>query len=353
MAISIIRDDIRSADGQDSSGKQTFTRSMSFSYDPAVDTVVDLMQSNFFPQVGSVHPTYTQWTLDSVSAVNVVQGPDGRDEMWITCKYTRGGRSGGFSNKDKDVPPWKLGPQNFSSTMETEQVPVLEVYSIEEKKWKPYVNTAGCRIVRMKNEYIRVISFSMNYQYTGRLHLKNATERINDDAVKVCSVDIPAKCGMLMPMTSNVHTVYENDGKTVKWKYETINITIKVRRKTWKIEDLNVGRLALFKNEQGEITLSPIFQYTPWKSPNNLEQNALVKPKFGSISDVMLAQKTYEKAGGKGKIPFSQFDEDLPLDQFGDLYYEAIENPGTEYLRIGGYEIKPESWNRFDLPKEI
>jgi hypothetical protein len=331
---------------------------MGFSYDPAVDTVVDLMQSNFYPQVGSVHPTYTQWTLDSVSAVDVVKGPDGRDEMWITAKYSRGGRTGGgFANK-KDVPPWELGPQNFQSTTEQQQTKqVLKLYD-PKKGWIPYVNTAGCRLIRMRNETIRIISFDVNYEYKGKLHLKNSAERLNSDNETVCSVSIPAYCGKLMPMSSTLHTVYENDGETVKWKYETVHVTIRINQDTWIIEDLNVGRLAKFANtaEEGnsQFILGPIFQYTPWTSTDPAV-NAKVRPKFGSIDDVVIAQQAYERATGdkKTKIPFSQCDEDLPLNEHGGIYEEAIKDPvNNPYLTIKGYETEGVSWKQYDLPKE-
>lgn len=356
MAFSLVKDDIRSGDGQDSSGKQTFTRSMGFTFDPARDTVVDLMQSNFYPQAGSVHPIYTQWTLDNVSAIDVVRSPEGRDEMWLTGKYVRGGRSGGASQQ-KDVPPWKLGAQNFQSAVEQQQTKqVLQLFSKDQNKWIPYVNTAGCRLIRMRNETIRVISFDMNYEYKGKLRVKNAWERLNGDSVKVCSVSIPAYCGKLMPMSSSLHTVYENDGKTVKWKYETVHVTIKINQHTWIIEDLNVGRLAKFPVEEGgdQTMLAPIFQYTPWLSKDPAA-NAKIKPRFGSIDNVVAAQKAYETATGdkSTKIPFSQVDEDLPLNKNGGIYQEAINDPeNNPYLTISGYETEGESWNKYDLPKE-
>lgn len=349
----LIRDGIKSADGQDSSGKQTFTRSLGYTYDPDVDTVVDLLESNLYPEPGGVHPVYTQWTLESVSSVNTVVS-NGAHEMWFTCKYSRRGNKSSAANK-KDVPPWELGAQNFRSVYEKYQSKqVKKLYIPEKKKWVPYVNGAGCPLVRTIEEEIRVISFDVHKRYRGKFAPKAAKELYNPEDYRVCGIPIPAYCGKLMPMTSDLHTVYENDGKTVKWQYETVHYTIKINNDTWKVSDLNVGRLAMFPTgADGKLELGPIFQYTPWESSNPTE-NANIRPTFGSISEVMAAQSTYERRGGKGKIPYTQFDEDLPLRENGTLYTEAIEDPiNYPYLTIEGMVKEGTSWNGLGIPKEI
>lgn len=362
MAFAIIRDDIRSADGQDSSGKQTFTRSMSFSYDPEKDTVIDLMQSDLFPIPKSKHPIYNKWILDSVSAVNVVKGSDGRDEMWITAKYSRGNGLG--SGNEEKVYPWDYGVQNFQDSYETSQnIPMTEIYNEDEKDFVPFVNTAGSPLVHMKNAVIRTISFDKSFEVKGgRRYEKNEDKMIiNSGDETVCGIPIPQYCGMLMPMTANLYKVFK--GKDLDYEYETVHFTIRINMSGWKLSFLNVGRLAKFPadndNEDGEVRiLSPIYQYTPWKSTDQ-ESQVKTKPKFGSINDVIKAQNDfYVTAGGSAnigaKIPFSQVDEDMPLDENGGLYQDAIDDPvKNPYLKIEGFESEPESWSKFDLPKGL
>jgi hypothetical protein len=77
---------------------------------------------------------------------------------------------------------------------------------------------------------------------------------------------------------------------------------------------------------------------------------------YGGMDEVMQAQANYEKVVKGKKIPWSQVDENMPLDKDGTLLMSALDPNRTnevEYLRIEGFEVVPESWNKYNLPRSI
>lgn len=353
--IQIIEDDIE-FDGIDSSRRKTATRLLVYSRE-AGDSTMDLAESNLLPRIGDVHPKYTRFTVDSVEKPIVSEG---KPTFCVKVKYKHGGDSGGGSgggeNGDDggevddtgkvEVKPWNLGPQNVQLTSFEYESPAEYLYDHNNKK-HDLKNTAGQRILLSAPFCGTKISFTKNYKHMGNTwRFVNHVYQLNDKSLTVCNVKIARYHGKLYPIYPQLHTVYENDGQTIKWEYESINFNIDVKYDhDWRTSVLNVGKLAKFNG-----VLEPIFVYTPWMSEDPYV-NAKTLPKYGSIADVQKAQAEYERIVKGGKIPWSQFDEELPLDESGGIDMQAIQD--QVYRNLTGFLYEVNDWSEYSLPGSI
>ena len=355
--MNIIKDSI-DFDGVDSSGRRTATRYLVIDR-ASDDSTMDLAESNLLPQIGDAHPQYTNYICDSVD--KPTWGEGGEPRFFVKVKYRRGGsRGGGGGSQGGDVPPWELGPQDVTTTAVEVEYQMDRLYSPEKKKWIWLKNSAGNRLIKTGRTYIVQLSFIQNYEHkTGRWKEAMVNQSINSEQIKVCNLNIGPYCGKLLPFTPKLHTVYENDGETIKYEYESVQYTIEILTNgdvSWKEKILNVGKYARFPLNGGTLSpASPIFSYQPIVS-DDATANLAVKTRYGRIEDVMAAQTAYEKAtNNKGKkIPYAEITEELPLKADGTLYLEAMEDPENyEYLTIEGFPVVPESWTKYDLPEEV
>ena len=354
MIHGVIADDMN-FEGEDNSGKKNATRYMVFSCDNG-DSSMLLAESNLVPKRNDVHPVYTRWSVESVGAP-VYDAADHR--FMLKIKYKFGGDSGGGNGGTENissVEPWLLGAQNVKITVFEKEKVIDQLWNPDKNSWVSLINTAGNKLLLQGSEYVLQLSFTQNYKHTtGKWREMNSNISINDSDVKVCNLNIKKYSGLLKPFLPELHTVYENDGKTIKWEYESINYTIEVLTDSnWLKSVLNVGRLARFERK-GELTVlpEPVFSYTPWKTADDTA-NMQVKPVYGGITDVQAAQIEYQKVAPGKKIPYSQIDEDLPLKEDGTLYLEAMENPDENpYLKIEGFTVIPESWAKYGLPRSV
>ena len=351
MAFVIVKDDIVPGNGTDSSGKQSFIRKVAVTYDPQRDTVVDLQESSFFPEVGSVHPTYTQWTLESISTPILNDNPA---EIWFDCTYTRNILT---PAKPKDTPPWELGVQDFQTNTFDIMVPVKRIFKPREfggdGQWHDYTNSAGAPLLREMPVPVEQITFTMNYRHReGKDPEQVRTYSYNAKKEKVCNRPIDPYCGKLLPTSSSLHTVYDNDGKTVKWQYDAVRYTIQIHGLTWKISDLNVGTYCVWENSKGEKYKGPVYKFPDWKGGDI----TTAKPTFGSMEQLIATRKRYldaDRANHKSSdFPWDEFTESVPLDGNGGLYLDALLN-GKEYLKVEGFEREGESWSKYDLPEKV
>ena len=356
MIRELIKDDTE-FEGVESSGRKSATRFLIYSCDKDDSTML-LANSNLIPSKGDAHPEYSGWIVESIGKPKY----DSVEPRFLfTVKYYWGGSSGGGSGSgNADVPPWELGPQNIkTSTYDKEQV-IESLWNPEEREWVPLVNSAGCRLVLNGSLPVVQLSFTQNYKHSpGKWREANVNISVNDRSIKVCNLNIGAYMGKLHPFTPELHTVYENDGKTIKWQYETVNYVIDIltdKRQTWMYSVLNVGRLARFERNGKLSDPEPIFSYTPWVSADDIT-NMKTEPKYGGITEVMAAQRAYQKvlpAGKTGKIPYSQVDEELPLNPDGTIYLDAMKDPKQNpYGKINGFTVIPDSWNKYDLPRSV
>ncbi len=157
---------------------------------------------------------------------------------------------------------------------------------------------------------------------------------------------------MLMPMNAAYVADVDDDGEIYR-RYWKMSATILENDRTWQRKVLNVGTLARLK--EGEAP-RPIYQYSPWLPKNSADQNARIPPRFGSIDDVIAAQKAYEESGKNEKgitIPYNEITEPMPLTDKGLLFQAAIEDPmKNPYIELVYYEYPPTSWAQWNLPKK-
>lgn len=330
------------------------------------ESLAEIMDSPLIPQVNSRHPQNSIYYLKNISFSKV--GNLGRRMQFsVELSYSNGSAKGG-SNPDAESAgkdPWDWGASNLSITHSSEQVPVTHGYDEYGQK-KLLTNTAGMPLKVTSSQYIKQISFTFcvkaKMQKRSLINKApiNSKPSINREAVRVAGVDIPAYCGMLLPMNADLVTERDDKGD-ISRRYWQIKATIICNYRGHIKKALNVGTLANTYDDNGKVRqwFQPIHQYTPWTSIDSNEQTK-TKPKWGSIDDVMAAQKVFDEEvkrntdyQGPKKIPHIQITEPLPLDKNGCVYDDSIINPVIfPPLIISWFERLPESWAKFNLPKE-
>lgn len=339
-------------EGMDSNGVMTATRYITI---PAGNMKqLDLAESNLIPQIGDAHPENSSWTVYSIGNIQYADIPN---EYRISVKYRR--TVGGISiTTNNERAPWDNGVFNHRTSFGTIEVPMTELFDAETKTYFDLKNSAGQTIPAMGKFPYKIETFQCNFNTKSGKHKELAPEgTLNCNAEVLFGKIIQPYAGMIMRMESEDHTVYQNDGKTVKWKYETISYEIHRFlgfSRTWKLEFLNIGNMYIHTVEDQKVP-SRIYQYTPWASADP-SKNAKVKPKLGCIDDVIAARNVYQKAlqdAGKDyakDIPWEEAN-DIPL-VYGTGEIDTAAIAGTKkYDRISGYESQGVSWSKY-LPDE-
>ena len=346
MANGITSDDT-SWEGMDSNGVLTATRYITI---PAGNMKqLDLAESNLIPQIGDAHPENARWTVYSIGGI---QHADIPNEYRLAVKYRRvSGGVGITSGGNTDTKPWDLGIVNHRVDWTEVQVPLTELWDDKDKAIKPLVNGAGQAIPCMTDIPVRIDTFQISYN-TQKGHKRLAPPgTLNCNVVSdFFGADIIPYAGKILKMTSEDHVVYQNDGKTVKWQYETIGFEVHTfidGKTTWILEFLNVGNMANFLNPDPDepYFLGRIYQYTPWNS-TDMTVNARIPPRFGCIDDVIMAREAYKEVTGDRtkEIPWSEA-EDIPLTASGLVDTEAIQN--KTYNKISGYQRQGVDWEPY------
>jgi hypothetical protein len=377
MSFALLKDDIQ-FDGMDSSGKKTATRIMAFSCS-ANDGALDLAESPVMPSRGDVHPDYTLWTVDSIEpfeysdvlSLGSYSGPG----YMARVKYTYGGTdvgAGALSGKK----PWELGATNFQTGTYEKEVPLKRIFqpkkiAVGKKedgtiiygtgKWVDYKNSAGFRKLGKDTVTVLRISFTLNYKHQKGVILPAPTDySFNANAEKICNFVIPPYAGKLMPFSTQIHTVYDNSGKNVKYEYESANITLEIMQEaTWIDEMLNTGTICLWEQTiNGKKVMVPgaVYKYreiSTYNANTFYDDILKAKPKFGSL-EMMIAQrhKFVEAKGPTDKFPYEEFTEEVPQKTDGTLYEEALLDPNKDYLTKGGFTRAGVSWKKYNLPEK-
>lgn len=323
----------------------------------SADSFADIVNGKLLPAYGTRHPDFPALRL--VSANISQSGNDGG--KW------QGWWRGTYSSKSEvtavDKDPWELDAQEYSKDPFQIEVPMIGGYD-KKGKYHRLLNSAGCILQRQKTIY----GHSHKFIYCVRGNKKapdfgnNAV--INATSCKVAGETFDAFTAMLLPPSVSFRVEYDDDG-TVKRSYWEVSVEIRVHPETWETETLNVGTMARFKNEKGEIIKTPeqIYKYTPWNSKNAAE-NYAVKPKFGSIRDVAKAKHDYAilvSGGAKNddyykaynELPWEEVTEPLPLRQDGTVYTEAMADPdNNEYYVLPLFDTVIGSFSQFGFPQK-
>lgn len=315
------------------------------------NNLMEIFKSNIIPKVGARHPDNTALRLISCDC-QPVGNLHGKVQAMASLSYSS------VYNENTDEDPWNLGAQNVSITFNTETAPFLSGFDLQGNE-KQVLNSAGCRITAETSRYIKTISFMfcVKAKSSGDMPV-NDYPVINKDAVKVAGFNIKAGVGLLMPMTGNFVTEYDESTGEVKRKYWEIQATIQCNQNGWAKRFLDVGTMALFPDEDNSNLPKPIYQFTPWDSTDE-NDNAKKQPVFGSIKSVIEAKNRYakkfsedEKQKKWDELPYQEVTEPLPLNN-GQLYADAMKDPvANPYKEIVLYERMPESWSKWNLPSK-
>lgn len=315
------------------------------------DTLMDIYKSKLLPQKGARHPHNTSLRLTSCECSPI--GNQGNKKQAIaTLSYSS------IYNEDTTEDPWKLGAQSVSVTFNTESVPFIYGYNQNGQRIQ-LLNSAGCKITAETSRFIKAVSFMYCVKAKSKGDAPvNDYPVINASSVKVAGFSIPALQGMLMPMSANYVTEYDETTGDVLREYWEVTATVQINKKGWAKRLLDVGTMAKFPDEDSSGLPKPIYQYTPWKSKNDAE-NVSVRPVFGSINAVVKAKNEYAKlfTGDEQQkrwdsLPYQEITEPMPLNN-GELYHQALYNPAnTPYKEIVVYESNPESWAKWNLPRK-
>lgn len=365
MAVKIIDRQDRGA-GVDESGATTFTHVIQFEG----NSLMEIMTSRMLPQRGSRHPQNTAYYLSAIQLE-----PNGNKNRGVQALATLTYTNNSDVVRDFTGDPWDLGAQNFASNYTSISKPFITGYN-SKGDVVMNLNTAGCRILAETSETIREISFTycLKAKSSGEFD-GNSEAIINKSTETVGGIQIPARTGLLLPLSANFITEYDGAGNEIKRQYWEISATIQIKKSGWSKDELNVGTMCFFKNQSGQVVrkLKSIFSYTPWESKKS-EDNIKLEPLFGSIDDVIRAKNKYAKIvsgydpEGTAKptseqmesyqkawdeLPYERVTEPMPLRADGTLYEEAIKDPVTNrYLVVKIYDSKIASWNSYNLPRK-
>lgn len=338
--IQLIRDDITRANGGSKSSGRTFVRTLFYEHNDEA-TKLDLIISNRIPKWGVCHEVYTWFYVTEVG--DVLDFSDNEWYVEITYSDKTNGTGAGYSPGTK---PWDLPPLEVTISPFDHEVAMDEYWDQNTRSWRPFVNSAGTRLIGTKMANYVQMTFTMNKKKATH----NSATIINSSAETVCGIDIPAFSGKLLPFTSTIHTVTDASTGKVEYQYvsQTVTIHISGDPNGFAFSVLDVGTLS--RNTRGE--LGAHYRYRVMNNGNDSPQTS--PSRIGTIEDVVAQRKIYVSNGGKiNDFPFEEYTEPLPLAN-GVLDLNAIAaGQNAVYNKITGYQSRPQSWGKFNLPRKI
>lgn len=322
------------------------------------DSIPEIALSTLIPQIGSRHPVYTGFYLESIGEFSKTGNKDRKVQTLVPLVYTTS--ITGSSVMHFGGEPWELGAQNVQISFIEQKKPLISGTSADGTETVQCLNSAGCQILAETTETITVLSFmfSVKAKSTSLLNT-NSFAIVNASTETVAGIVIPERQGKLLPMSANYVIEYEDNGTTVKRRYWNYNAQIHISQSGWAKKLLDVGTMAKFKETADDGTEKVrdypenIYKYTPWKSSDMIE-NMKVSPKYGNIDAVIKAMKEYwQVTGNSDKIPYEEVTEPMPLKADGTIYEEALKDPKLfKYREIELYDCSVGSWNSYNLPKD-
>lgn len=324
--------------GTSGDGSTTFERIIIYEG----DSMMEIASSKLYPQRGTRHPENTVFYLDTID-VEQIGNKNRRVQARAKLTYS----NGSALVRDFTGDPWDLGAQNVRLTPVSEQKPLLKLYNElgEEKELK---NGAGMPILAETSSFYYELSFKYCVRANSSGEFDGNEEPVlNKGTEKVAGIRIPARCGLLMPLSADLMTEHEGANDEVKRRYWEVQAVIKIKSSTWEKKFLNVGTMAVFKDGDGP---QQIYEFNKLTGPDDVAsiQNAA----YGPIATVLKYRKQFIANGGDAQnFPYDEITEPLPLTAEGHIFTEALIDPkNNKYQTISGYEFVPSSWNKYDLP---
>lgn len=321
------------------------------------NSLQDILSGVTLPQYGSRHPNNSRLRLTS-STCNEVGNLNGKCQALWEGSYTTSSASF-TSNSEKD--PWELAAQNLSAISFSIREAMTEYWNEElEHIEHPLRNTANDLIEMEQELYGKEYSFVFCQRAKSTPPAVNDAPLLNSSKIKVAGVTIEQYRGLLLPIS--FRHIKDTDSKGNERSYYEISVTIKEHPRGWLRTLENIGVLARpAKDEPSE----PIYRYTPWVS-ENLAENIKVKPKIGTLANVIEAKHKYaniispdgNKAGGDAatkywnawqELPYSEVTEPMYLDADGLIDTAALVD-GTKGQQKKFYEYAAANWSQFNLP---
>lgn len=340
--IELTRDDITSASGGSKDSGKSFVRTLFLRHDPD-DTMVDCINSAYIPAWNDCHPVYTAFFVTDIGEVQTLSD----DEWYIEVTYSNKLDSGS-SPVPNETKPWNLPPLDFKIHTFDKQIAMTKYWDQKEKKWKQLLNSAGTPISAKKTVTVGVMSFTMNEKKGNSIPSLNASYIFNSSAETVCGIKIPAFCGKLLPFSAFLHTVNDSSTGKVKYEYYAIDITIHFilptgdeGNESWEFSMLDIGTLC--RDSQGN--LGAVYKFFDAKSKEDLKPENVV---YGPMESLILFRDAW--TGEDKDYPWEEITEPVPLNK-GEVDYEAMRGE-KPYNTIDGFESRPGSWNRFNLPRK-
>lgn len=337
------KDDITSASGGSRDSGKTFVRTLFFTHDQS-DTMVDVINSAYMPKWNDCHPVYTAFFVTDIGEVQTLSDT----EWYIEVTYSN--KIDSSEIVPEETPPWNLPPQNVSISTFDKEIAMTRYWDPKRKRWRDLLNSAGCRIVAGKTVTVGSLSFTMNEKKKSSIPSLNAAYLYNSSTETVCGIKIPAYCGKLLPFSANLHSVTDSSTGKIKYEYYAIDVTIHFILPTgddgnenWMFSLLDIG--TLFRDDDGN--LGALYKFREATSKSDL---ATAPVKYGSIDALTIQRNKW--TDDLASFPYEEITEPIPLND-GKIYLEAIQSTdgSVPYGKIEGFDSRPASWSKFDLPK--
>lgn len=303
------------------------------------DTSVDVLAHPSYPAHRSVLYEDPSFTLRSSTLTRV---GDTAQTTWL-CEAiyrTQSGKSGNTRGKK----PWELAIQEPSITWDAREVPFELAYNDDNDLVIPVVNRANQPIQATTTERSKVISFYYYKQARPSIYRTPVT-----NTAKLTILDEPeidAGDALLMPLTFQYMTTYDQSSSSKSYNYYKIDVEIHVSKRGWKRKFLNVGTRAKF-TVGGNSYYSGIYTW---------HQNNVGVQVYGSRLDGLAAYTAWNRLNPADntfdKWSMEQVTEPLPLTDTGALDRDAIYNPqANPYKVLSAREFKRVDFSFLGLPK--
>jgi hypothetical protein len=342
MAITLWKDDITSASGGSKDAGKNFVRTLFLRHDRD-DTMVDAINSVYMPKWNDCHPVYTAFFVTDIGDVEVFAD----DVFKIEVTYLN--KVDSTEPVSAETKPWDLPPQDVNISTFDKEIAMTKYWDNDKKKWRTLLNSAGVRISATKVVTVAQLSFTMNVKSKSSIPQLNAAYLYNSNAETVCGIKIPAYCGKLLPFNATLHSVTDSSTGKIKYEYWSIGVTVQIILPTgdegnenWSFSYLDIGTLVRDKGGN----LGAIYKFRDAVKKEDLSTAKVI---YGSIDELTIQRSKWDKSD-IANFPYEEITEPMPLND-GKLYLEAINSPDVPYGKIIGFDSRPASWSKFDLPK--